>query len=76
VTKTTFPLSQQPIEIMNIEGFLPVIINIAPVNVQLLLGLADQAPPFKTATHEEPEKLSYFEPVQRFDLPPSKQVIQ
>jgi hypothetical protein len=33
------PLFQQPLETMNIEGFLPVIINIAPVNVQLLLGL-------------------------------------
>jgi hypothetical protein len=43
---------------MTIEGFLPVIIHIAPVNVQLLLGLADQDPPFKTATHEEQEKLS------------------
>ncbi len=32
----------QPIEQMNIEGFIPVIINITPVtNLPLLLGLAD-----------------------------------
>ncbi len=33
----------QPIELMNIEGFLPVIINIVPVpnnNIPLFLGLA------------------------------------
>ena len=34
------PLLQQPIETMNIEGFYPVIINIAPaVNLPLLMGL-------------------------------------
>ncbi len=36
------PILQQPIENMNIEGFLPVIINISPVqNLPLLLGIAD-----------------------------------
>ena len=37
------PLPQQPVGEMRIEGFLPVIINIAPANVPLLLGLADTA---------------------------------
>ncbi|VAX34971.1 hypothetical protein MNBD_UNCLBAC01-712 [hydrothermal vent metagenome] len=36
------PIAQQPLESMNIEGFLPVIINISPVqNLPMLLGLAD-----------------------------------
>jgi len=35
------PINLQPIESMQIEGFFPVIINIAPVNVPLLLGLND-----------------------------------
>ena len=36
------PLPQQPVENMNIDGFVPVIIHIAPVtNLPLLLGLAD-----------------------------------
>jgi hypothetical protein len=35
------PLPQQPIEDMNIDGFLPVIINISPVNIPLLLGFFD-----------------------------------
>jgi len=37
------PLFQQPIETMNIQGFLPVIINVTPVvNLPALLGLADE----------------------------------
>ncbi len=36
------PVNQQPIENMNINGFLPVIINVTPVtNLPLLLGLTD-----------------------------------
>jgi len=38
-----FSLPQQPIENMNIEGFLPVIINVTPVNnLLLLLGFTDE----------------------------------
>ena len=33
------PVFEQPIENINIDGFLPVIINVSPVNVNLLLGL-------------------------------------
>jgi len=37
------PISQQPLEQMQIDGFLPVIINIAPVlDLPLLLGIAQQ----------------------------------
>jgi len=37
------PIFQQPIETMNIQGFLPVIINITPVtNLPALLGLVDE----------------------------------
>ena len=33
------PLPQQPIGNMRIEGFLPVIINVVPVNIPMILGL-------------------------------------
>ena len=36
------PFHLQPIEVMNIEGLIPVIINVTPVlNVPLLLGLGN-----------------------------------
>ncbi len=38
------PLPQQPVGDMRIDGFLPVIINIAPVNIPLLLGLTEEGP--------------------------------
>ena len=34
------PLPEQPVSNMKIDGFLPVIIHIAPANIPLLLGLA------------------------------------
>ena len=40
------PIFNQPPDLlMNIQGFLPVIINVTPVNVPLLLGLADTTDP-------------------------------
>jgi len=39
------PMDQQPILNMKIDGFSPVIINIAPVNVPLLLGFNDTVDP-------------------------------
>ncbi|MCK5580817.1 MAG: hypothetical protein KAJ18_06045 [Candidatus Omnitrophica bacterium] len=33
------PLPQQPIQDMNIQGFFPVIINIAPISVPMFLGM-------------------------------------
>lgn len=37
-----FPVMQQPLESMNIQGFLPVIMNVTPINnLPLLLGLDD-----------------------------------
>lgn len=37
-----FPLPQQPVESMRIEGFIPIIINVTPVlNLPLLLGLTE-----------------------------------
>jgi len=36
------PVFDQPMkQLMNIQGFLPVIINVTPINVPLLLGLLD-----------------------------------
>ena len=36
------PLPQQPVGDMRIDGFLPVIINITPVNILMLLGMAQE----------------------------------
>ncbi|HLD69329.1 MAG TPA: hypothetical protein VJA17_01030, partial [Candidatus Omnitrophota bacterium] len=36
------PITQQPIGNMKIEGFIPVIINVTPVNLPLLLGVNEQ----------------------------------
>ncbi len=36
------PMNLQPIETMQIEGFVPVIINMTPVSLPLLLGLVDK----------------------------------
>jgi len=36
------PVWDQPIESMKIEGFVPIIINITPVNLPLFLGLVDE----------------------------------
>ena len=36
------PVFQQPIADMKIDGFSPIIINVVPVNVLLLLGLVNQ----------------------------------
>ena len=33
------PVSQQPIDKMKIDGFFPIIINVQPVNLPLLLGM-------------------------------------
>jgi len=38
------PLPQQPIGNMKIDGFLPVIINIEPVSIPLLLGVKEEKP--------------------------------
>ena len=40
------PINQQPIGNMKIEGFIPVIINVTPVNLPMILGVSSQqAPP-------------------------------
>ena len=53
------PFNMQPIELMNIEGLIPVIINITPVyNLPLLLGLED------LDDWQEEESEQYSEAVQ------------
>lgn len=48
------PLFQQPIETFNIEGFVPVIINVTPItNLPLLLGLIDEG------SQEDDSELSF-----------------
>ena len=66
-----FPVWQQPIEQMHIEGFLPVIIQITPITVSLpvYLGLGDGGTPFDTAQDEDGRgnDLSYMDKRGRFD---------
>ncbi len=51
------PMHQQPIQNMRIEGFLPVIINIVPINsLPLLLGVADPEKDQRDFTDLQPEK--------------------
>lgn len=49
------PLPQQPVGNMKIDGFLPVIINIAPVNIPLLLGMAQESPAEGAASTDSPQ---------------------
>lgn len=51
------PLPQQPLNTMHIEGFFPVIMNITPVNLPFLLGIAGQS--------EEQKDLTYHPPVDK-----------
>lgn len=45
------PINLQPIETINIDGFMPIIINVTPVpNLPLLLGLFDEVPSDDTPT--------------------------
>ena len=39
------PLPEDLLQYKNADGFIPIIINVAPINVPLLLGLADQDQP-------------------------------
>ena len=40
------PVFQQPLDMINIKGFVPVIINVTPIlNLPLLLGFADSELP-------------------------------
>ena len=62
------PTMQQPIQnLRNIQGFFPVILNVGPANVPLILGAADQK-------ESEPDQLTFnlsLGPVdqkQRFNL--------
>ncbi len=49
------PLPQQPVGNMKIDGFLPVIINITPVNIPLLLGMTQQGPAEGAASTDSPQ---------------------
>jgi len=49
------PLPQQPVGNMKIEGFLPVIINITPVNIPLLLGMSQKGPAEGAASTDSPQ---------------------
>jgi len=47
------PVEFQPMEAINIDGFIPIIINITPVNLPMLLGLVDEDTPFDAADTDE-----------------------
>ncbi len=55
------PLFQQPIGDMKIEGFFPVIINITPVSLPLLLGLNTQDAPTDNTDIEQGKNKFYRE---------------
>lgn len=53
------PMNLQPIETMHIEGFIPIIINVTPVDIPLLLGevepeAGDSADPLDLGYHAPP----------------------
>ncbi len=53
------PMSDQVIENMKIEGFIPVIIHVTPItNLPLMLGFADGQNPFASNDTEKQEKKS------------------
>ena len=45
------PIHQQPLQHMNIEGFIPVIIQMTPINVPLMLGVTEQNKPGSEYSH-------------------------
>ncbi len=54
------PVLQQPIQNMQIEGFLPIIINVTPIpSLPMLLGMGDE---------EAPEELSFNKGMEPVDL--------
>ena len=57
------PINQQPIGNMKIEGFIPVIINVTPVNLPLLLGVNEQKP-----SDSQPAQQSRIPPKDSMDL--------
>jgi len=63
------PIPQQPINDIKIEGFLPIIINVTPIeNLPLILGIADTDEPFDAAKGDGSSRdLSYVDatPVNR-----------
>ncbi len=71
------PVSQQPILEMKIDGFVPVIINVTPVNLPQLLGLANmQESPTdlsrKTAPAQPAVESPTMNPVEPSDRSPTR----
>lgn len=54
------PLYQQPVSMMKIEGFSPIIINIIPVHLPALLGLMEPENPIHSQELEAPEIISQY----------------
>ncbi|MCK5581235.1 MAG: HEAT repeat domain-containing protein [Candidatus Omnitrophica bacterium] len=54
------PLPMQPIESMRIDGFIPIIINVTPVSLPMLLGVLEQP--------EEPSEMSYHQIIDPLDI--------
>jgi len=64
----TVPIAQPTIELMNVQGFVPVIINVAPIiNLLPMLGLADHQDPFDTAQGDRSYDLSQLNPINRIE---------
>ena len=52
------PLQQQPSGDMQIDGFLPIIIKVTPINVPLFLGFSDEKTPSDSAQEKDRMNLS------------------
>ena len=53
---------------MNVQGFVPVIINVSPIiNLLPMLGLADIDDPFDTAQGDRSHDLSQLNPINRIE---------
>jgi len=66
------PVWDQPIESMNIEGLIPVIINVVPVSYQMLLGFVDQKDAFPDTACPDDDSgnancIGRVEPVAKLD---------
>ena len=67
------PVAEQPLQTINIDGFIPVIINIVPANMPMLLGLQDQNHPPSSAQKDDNQNAPDRE-IQKQDRFPSREI--
>ena len=57
------PVSQQSIEQMNVGGFIPVIINVLPIDLPLILGLSENEGTTPRQLSDQQQGLTPFEKI-------------